>query len=137
MDCRVGFQGNPSRNDKAMYGRMTDIAQKKRRSGTGLDQRGGSPKGPCQARGAPAYLSSLDYRFTRLVIARAEPVAIHCEPVSEQTNRIVSLEIRWIAASSILSSSQLQNSVVTEPHTPFLSTLSSRGRMPVAIHCEH
>ena len=27
MDCRVGFQGNPSRNDKAMNGRMTDMAE--------------------------------------------------------------------------------------------------------------
>jgi len=27
VDCRVGFQRNPSRNDKAMNGRMTDMAE--------------------------------------------------------------------------------------------------------------
>ena len=29
VDCRVGFPGIPSRNDRAMYGRMTDIAESK------------------------------------------------------------------------------------------------------------
>jgi hypothetical protein len=48
------------------------------------------------------YTASLPY----LVIARAKPVAIHCEEGSEETNPIASLETRWIAASSILSSSQ-------------------------------
>ena len=40
-------QGSNGRKDDGHGGRG-------RRSGTGLDQRGGSPKGPCQARGAPA-----------------------------------------------------------------------------------
>ena len=33
------------------------------------------------------------------VIARAKPVAIHCEPLSEQTNPSAFPETRWIAAS--------------------------------------
>ena len=39
-----------------MYGRMTDIAEAE---GEGLDQKGGSPKGPCQARGAPVQVGAV------------------------------------------------------------------------------
>jgi formylglycine-generating enzyme required for sulfatase activity len=48
VDCRVGFQGNPSRNHKALDGRMTDRLTSKWRSAAGLAKRGVSPKGPCQ-----------------------------------------------------------------------------------------
>ena len=37
--------------------------------------------------------------LTTLVIARAKPVAIHWEPVSEETNPPAYPETRWIAAS--------------------------------------
>ena len=40
------------------------------------------------------------YFFPFLVIARAKPVAIHCDPVSEETNPSASPKTRWIAASS-------------------------------------
>ena len=78
------------------------------------------------------YLVSLH----SLVIARAEPVAIHCEPVRQQTNPFASPGTRWIAASLTLFSPRNDNMrVVLQPSTASLPTLSSRGRMPVAIHC--
>jgi hypothetical protein len=71
------------------------------------------------------------------VIARAKPVAIHCEPENEETTPSASSETRWIAAS--LASLFPRNDIdrhLTEPPTSFPFILSSRGRKPVAIHCE-
>jgi hypothetical protein len=45
VDCRVGFQGNPSRNDKAMYGRMTDIAEGEDGAGRAWTKRAAAQKG--------------------------------------------------------------------------------------------
>jgi len=66
-------------------------------------------------------------------------VAIHCEPVSEETNPSASPGTRWIAASLAPLSPRNDNiRLVLQPstaHSHHSTTLSSRGRMPVAIHC--
>ena len=63
----------------AMYGRMTDIADKGRRSGAGLDQRGGSPKGPCQARGARGVNSHPELPFHSPLSSRGRLHSCHRE----------------------------------------------------------
>ena len=50
MDCRVGFQGNPSRNDKAMYGRMTDMAEREGGAGRAWTNGAAAQKGHASKR---------------------------------------------------------------------------------------
>jgi len=50
VDCRVGFPRNPSRNERAMYGRMTDIVESK--GGVGLAWAKGAVAQKDQARHA-------------------------------------------------------------------------------------
>jgi hypothetical protein len=95
VDCRVGFQGNPSRNDRAMDGRMTDKATKKGGAPRALAQMGASQKGPSQASGAQGFAwrgrqPEPTRSFTKSppqfppLSSRGHPlVAIHCEPVTE------------------------------------------------------
>ena len=65
-------------------------------------------------------------------------MAIHCEPVSEETSRPRALadtmDCRVSRFRSFLA--MTKSYVVTEPYTLTPPTLSSRGRKPVAIHCE-
>ena len=55
------------------------------------------------------------------VIARAWPVAIHCELISEETSLNAFHETRWIAASDCRPSRNDKMHVVTEPHCPYAS----------------
>ena len=55
-------------------------------------------------------------------------MAIHCEPVSEQTNPSASRETRWIAASlAPLTPRNDKQCVVNDMHKKPLPILSSRG----------
>jgi hypothetical protein len=135
VDCRVGFQGNPSRNDKAMDVRMTDMAE---RDGPG--PKGRQPKRAMAGTRSPGVISHPRLPFSYLVIdwysallphhviARAKPVAIHCEPENEETTPSASSETRWIAASlASLFPRNDKDRHVTEPPTSFPFILSSRG----------
>ena len=58
-------------------------------------------------------------------IARAWPVAIHCELISEETSLNASHETRSIAASDCRPSRNDKMHVVTEPHCPYASIACS------------
>ena len=72
-----------------------------------------------------------------LVIARAKPVAIHCEQVSEETSRTHTLETGWIAAS-ITSFTPRNDKVclLSWNRTLHSNTLVIARAKPVAIHCD-
>ena len=73
-------------------------------------------------------LSSRGPSFLYLVIARAKPVAIHCESVSEPHSPFGSCETRWIAASSCRPPRNDNRVLSSRGRSPWRSTVNQRAK---------